>query len=38
MGFLRGIVMKPLLRRIFFRLNFDPFIREAERRAGPATA
>ena len=38
MGFLRGLVMKPLLRRIFFRLNFDPFIREAERRAGLAAA
>ena len=36
MGLLRGLVMRPLLRRIFFRLNFEPFIREAERRATAA--
>jgi ribosome-associated toxin RatA of RatAB toxin-antitoxin module len=43
MGWLRGIVMKPLLRRIFYKLNFAPFVDEAERRfarnrtaAGPA--
>jgi ribosome-associated toxin RatA of RatAB toxin-antitoxin module len=28
-----GVVMKPLLRRIFYRINFTPFIQEAERRA-----
>ena len=36
MPFFRGLVMKPFLRRIFYRLNFTPFIREAERRAGEA--
>jgi ribosome-associated toxin RatA of RatAB toxin-antitoxin module len=42
LGWLRGIVMKPLLRRIFYKLNFGPFVREAERRfaerngSGPA--
>ncbi|HEY6793349.1 MAG TPA: SRPBCC family protein [Kineosporiaceae bacterium] len=33
LGPIRGLIMKPLLRRIFYRLNFTPFIREAERRA-----
>jgi ribosome-associated toxin RatA of RatAB toxin-antitoxin module len=28
-----GMVMKPLLRRLFYRINFTPFIAEAERRA-----
>jgi len=32
MGRVRGMVMKPLLRRIFYKLNFAPFIGEAERR------
>jgi ribosome-associated toxin RatA of RatAB toxin-antitoxin module len=32
MGWLRGVVMKPLLRRIFYKLNFAPFVHEAERR------
>jgi ribosome-associated toxin RatA of RatAB toxin-antitoxin module len=32
LGWLRGVVMKPLLRRIFYKLNFAPFVREAERR------
>jgi hypothetical protein len=27
------LVMKPLLRRLFYGINFDPFIREAQRRA-----
>ena len=31
-----GLVMKPLLRRIFYGINFTPFIREAERRARQA--
>jgi ribosome-associated toxin RatA of RatAB toxin-antitoxin module len=33
MGTVRGLLMKPLLRRIFYKLNFAPFIGEAERRA-----
>lgn len=33
MGRIRGLVMKPALRRIFYKLNFNPFIGEAERRA-----
>jgi ribosome-associated toxin RatA of RatAB toxin-antitoxin module len=37
MGAIRGVMMKPLLRRIFFKLNFAPFIGEAERRGGART-
>ena len=37
MGVVRGLVMKPMLRRIFFKLNFAPFIGEAERRGGVRT-
>ena len=33
MGPLRGLVMKPMLKRLFYGINFTPFIREAERRA-----
>jgi hypothetical protein len=33
MGFVRGLVMKPMLKRLFYGINFTPFIREAERRA-----
>jgi len=33
MNALSGVVMKPLLRRLFYRLNFTPFVQEAERRA-----
>jgi ribosome-associated toxin RatA of RatAB toxin-antitoxin module len=33
MGRVRGVLMKPMLRRIFYKLNFAPFIGEAERRA-----
>jgi ribosome-associated toxin RatA of RatAB toxin-antitoxin module len=29
---LQGLVMKPLLRRLFYGINFTPFIEEAERR------
>jgi hypothetical protein len=29
--------MKPLLKRLFYRINFAPFIHEAERRAAEAT-
>jgi ribosome-associated toxin RatA of RatAB toxin-antitoxin module len=28
-----GLVMKPLLRRLFYGINFSPFIQEAQRRA-----
>ena len=37
MGAIRGLLMKPLLRRIFFKLNFAPFIGEAERRGAVRT-
>lgn len=33
MGPVRGILMKPFLKRIFYGINFTPFIEEAERRA-----
>jgi hypothetical protein len=33
MGFVRGLVMKPMLKRLFYGINFAPFIREGERRA-----
>jgi ribosome-associated toxin RatA of RatAB toxin-antitoxin module len=29
----KGLVMKPFLKKIFYGINFTPFIREAERRA-----
>lgn len=32
----KGVVMRPILRRLFFGINFTPFIREAERRAKTA--
>jgi hypothetical protein len=32
MPLLKGLVMKPFLRRIFYGINFTPFIQEAERR------
>jgi ribosome-associated toxin RatA of RatAB toxin-antitoxin module len=31
--FLKGIIMRPLLKRVFYGINFKPFIEEAERRA-----
>ena len=31
--FLKGVIMRPLLQRIFYGINFKPFIEEAERRA-----
>jgi ribosome-associated toxin RatA of RatAB toxin-antitoxin module len=31
--FLKGVIMRPLLKRIFYGINFKPFIEEAERRA-----
>jgi ribosome-associated toxin RatA of RatAB toxin-antitoxin module len=33
MGAIRGLLMKPALRRIFYKLNFAPFVGEAERRS-----
>jgi ribosome-associated toxin RatA of RatAB toxin-antitoxin module len=33
MNWFTGCFMKPLLRHMFYKINFDPFIREAERRA-----
>jgi ribosome-associated toxin RatA of RatAB toxin-antitoxin module len=33
MPLLPGLVMKPLLRRLFYGINFSPFIEEAQRRA-----
>jgi Polyketide cyclase / dehydrase and lipid transport len=32
MGPVRGTVMRPFLKRIFYGINFTPFIEEAERR------
>ena len=37
-GTVRGIVMKPALKHLFYGINFTPFIEEAERRARPAAA
>jgi ribosome-associated toxin RatA of RatAB toxin-antitoxin module len=34
MPWMKGIIMRPLLRRLFYGINFGPFIAEAERRAG----
>jgi ribosome-associated toxin RatA of RatAB toxin-antitoxin module len=33
MGPIRGLVMRPFLKRLFYGINFTPFIQEAERRA-----
>jgi ribosome-associated toxin RatA of RatAB toxin-antitoxin module len=33
---LKGLMMKPMLRRMVHRMDFEPFIREAERRANGA--
>jgi ribosome-associated toxin RatA of RatAB toxin-antitoxin module len=33
MGPVRGLVMRPLLKKLFYGINFTPFIQEAERRA-----
>jgi hypothetical protein len=38
MGPVRGLLMKPFLIRLFYRINFTQFIQEAERRATEATA
>jgi ribosome-associated toxin RatA of RatAB toxin-antitoxin module len=37
MGPVRGIVMKPALKHLFYGINFTPFIQEAERRAKAAS-
>jgi ribosome-associated toxin RatA of RatAB toxin-antitoxin module len=36
MGAVRGVIMKPALRHLFYSINFTPFIDEAERRAKAA--
>lgn len=33
MGPVRGVLMKPALKKLFYGINFTPFIDEAERRA-----
>ena len=33
MPLLPGLLLKPLLRRLFYGINFSPFIQEAQRRA-----
>ena len=38
MGTVRGTLMRPFLKRIFYGINFTPFIEEAERRSGETTA
>ena len=38
MGPVRGWLMKPFLKRLFYRINFTPFIHEAERRTKEAKA
>jgi ribosome-associated toxin RatA of RatAB toxin-antitoxin module len=36
MGPVRGLVMRPFLKKLFYGINFTPFIQEAERRARAA--
>jgi ribosome-associated toxin RatA of RatAB toxin-antitoxin module len=36
MGPVRGLVMRPFLKKLFYGINFTPFIQEAERRATAA--
>ena len=33
---IRGVLMKPALKHLFYGINFTPFIEEAERRAKTA--
>ena len=33
---IRGILMKPALKHLFYGINFTPFIEQAERRAKTA--
>jgi ribosome-associated toxin RatA of RatAB toxin-antitoxin module len=35
-GQVQGMVLKPFLRKLFYGINFTPFIQEAERRAAAA--
>jgi ribosome-associated toxin RatA of RatAB toxin-antitoxin module len=37
MGPVRGVLMKPALKKLFYGINFTPFIEEAERRANDVT-
>jgi len=34
----KGVIMKPFLKKIFYGINFAPFIQEAERRAAVVSA
>ena len=38
MGPVRGVLMKPALKKLFYGINFTPFIQEAERRAKSTTS
>jgi hypothetical protein len=38
MGPVRGSMMRPFLKKIFYGINFTPFIEEAERREKAARA
>jgi hypothetical protein len=38
MGPVRGTEMRPFLKKIFYGINFTPFIEEAERREKAARA
>ena len=38
LGPVRGTIMRPFLKKIFYGVNFTPFIEEAERREKAATA
>ena len=38
MGPVRGLLMKPALKKLFYGINFTPFIEEAERRARATSA
>jgi hypothetical protein len=38
LGPVRGTIMRPFLKKIFYGINFTPFIQEAERRAKEAKA
>jgi hypothetical protein len=37
LGPVRGMLMKPALKKLFYGINFTPFIEEAERRANDVT-
>jgi hypothetical protein len=38
MGRIQGFLMKPALKKLFYGINFTPFIEEAERRAKQCNA